>query len=286
MKQMVINKSITPRDSQVLDRYYKDIAQYSLLTADEEISLAQRIHTGDKAALDKLVKSNLRFVISVAKQFQHQGLDLADLISAGNIGLMEAAKRFDETRGFKFCSYAVWWIRKSILDALQQANIVSLPANQMNTLAKAREVIVLLQQELERMPTEDEIRERLSKDYGLDKVNLSGLGLNTVSLDKPVSDDDNAPLSDYMADDSAPKPDDALMNESRRVILDEALCQLSNVEQDILRQTFGLTDKRPLTLNEMSMRIGLCRERVRQLQKQAIAHLKNGPYRHQLQLLW
>lgn len=285
MKQMVINKSITPRDSRVLENYYREVSKYPVLTPDEETELAQRIHQGDQKALDKMVECNLRFVISVAKQFQHQGVELADLISAGNVGLITAAKRFDETRGFKFCSYAVWWIRQSMMKALEQANIVSLPANQLAVLSKARRSIVELQQELERMPTEDEIMERLAMDAEKVRVNLANNGVSVVSVDVAVGDDDDTKMVDLMTDDEAPRPDDNLMQESISIVLNDAMKHLPEVERDIVRMTFGIGNIRPLSLDEVSMRIGLCRERVRQLQQRALFHLKTGPCRLQLQEL-
>lgn len=285
MKQMVISKSITPRDSRVLENYYREVSKYPVLTPDEETELARRIHQGDQAALDRMVECNLRFVISVAKQFQNQGVELADLISAGNIGLITAAKRFDETKGFKFCSYAVWWIRQAMMKALEQSSIVTLPANQLAVLSKARKSILTLQQELERMPTEQEIMDALQLDAEKVRVNLGNNGVHAVSIDTPVGEDDDTCMVDLMTDDEAPRPDDGLMNESISIVLNDAMKHLPEVERNIVQMTFGIGQVRPLSLEEVSLRIGLCRERVRQLQQRALFHLKTGPCRLQLQEL-
>lgn len=282
MKQMVINKSITPRDSRVLENYYREVSKYPVLTPEEEVRLARCIHAGSQEALDRLVECNLRFVISVAKQFQNQGVELADLISAGNIGLITAAKRFDETRGFKFCSYAVWWIRQSMMKALEQAGIVSLPANQLALLSKARKTVLTLQQDLERMPTEQEIMDAMELDAEHVRVNLAENGLHAVSIDVSVGDDDDTKMSDLMVDENAPRPDDGLMQESRVTVINAAMKHLPEVEREVVRMTFGLDTVRPLSLEEVSMRIGLCRERVRQIQQRALNSLKNGPCRQML----
>ena len=283
MKNMQINSRITPRASRTIDTYLKDIAQLPLLTPDEEVNLARRIHDGDARALERMVQGNLRFVVSVAKNYQNMGLELVDLISAGNMGLVTAAKRFDETRGFKFCSYAVWWIRQSILQAIsKEGRTVALPANQLSLLSKMGREASRLEQELQRSPTAAEVTERLNAN----EEHVSWL-LNTsdrpLSLDAPIQGDDSSMRIDAIAD-SFTRTDDSLMAESLRTEIESALAILPQSEQSILKLSFGIDHPHPCSLDEIAMQMKLSRERVRQIQAKAITRLRRSSNRERLKM--
>lgn len=283
MKNLQINSRITPRASRTIDTYLKDIAQLPLLTPDEEVNLARRIHDGDARALERMVQGNLRFVVSVAKNYQNMGLELVDLISAGNMGLVTAAKRFDETRGFKFCSYAVWWIRQSILQAIsKEGRIVALPANQLSLLSKMGREASRLEQELQRSPTAAEVTERLNAN----EEHVSWL-LNTsdrpLSLDAPIQGDDSSMRIDTIADSST-RTDDSLMAESLRTEIERALAILPQSEQSILKLSFGIDHPHPCSLDEIAMQMKLSRERVRQIQAKAITRLRRSSNRERLKM--
>lgn len=274
MRQLKIQKSITGRESASLEKYMQEIGREELIDMDEEVELAQKIRSGDKKALDKLVKANLRFVISVAKQYQNQGLALADLINEGNIGLIKAAEKFDETRGFKFISYAVWWIRQSIMQALaEQSRIVRLPANQVGSQNKIKHAIQRFEQEYERMPSVEELSEEL--DMPLDKVD--GLLRNSgrhVSLDAPLTEGEEGTRLDVIPGDDIPVTDDGLIKESLFIELDTALkCILNEREQAVIKKSFGLGCAE-MTLDEVAQDLGLTRERVRQIKDKALKHLR------------
>lgn len=283
MKNLQINSRITPRASRTIDTYLKDIAQLPLLTSDEEVNLARRIHDGDARALERMVQGNLRFVVSVAKNYQNMGLELVDLISAGNMGLVTAAKRFDETRGFKFCSYAVWWIRQSILQAIsKEGRTVALPANQLSLLSKMGREASRLEQELQRSPTAAEVTERLNAN----EEHVSWL-LNTsdmpLSLDAPIQGDDSSMRIDTIADSST-RTDDLLMAESLRTEIERALAILPQSEQSILKLSFGIDHPHPCSLDEIAMQMKLTRERVRQIQAKAITRLRRSSNRERLKM--
>ena len=275
MKNLQIKSRITPRASRTIDTYLRDIAQLPLLTSEEEVSLAHRIHNGDERAMERMVQGNLRFVISVAKNYQNMGLELEDLISAGNIGLVTAAKRYDETRGFKFCSYAVWWIRQSILQAIaKEGRTVVLPANQLNMLSKMGREASRLEQELGRTPTAEEITERL--DANEEHVRwLLHTSERPVSLDAPVLGDEGSMRIETIADNSS-KTDESLMEESLRIEMDQALSILQQNEQHVLRMSFGIGHPHPCSMDEIALKMNLTRERVRQIQAKAIARLRRS----------
>lgn len=283
MKNLQINSRITPRASRTIDTYLKDIAQLPLLTPDEEVNLARRIHDGDARALNRMVQGNLRFVVSVAKNYQNMGLELVDLISAGNIGLVTAAKRFDETRGFKFCSYAVWWIRQSILQAIsKEGRTIALPANQLSLLSKMGREASRLEQELQRTPTAAEVTERL--DANEEHVNwLLNNSERPLSLDAPIQGDDSGMRIDTIADSSA-RTDDSLMAESLRTEIVSALAILPQSEQSILKLSFGIDHPHPCSLDEIAMQMKLTRERVRQIQAKAITRLRRSSNREKLKI--
>ena len=283
MRQIKISSSITNRDSASLDRYLSDIAKVPLITADEEVELARRIRNGDEAALDKLVTANLRFVVSIAKKYQNQGISLPDLINEGNMGLVRAARRFDETRGFKFISYAVWWIRQAILTAIaEQSRVVRLPLNQVGTIAKIRKEMSRLEQELQRAPSVDEIAEAV--DLPADKVAdlLRQNGFH-VSIDAPVASDDETKFIDTFVTDDTPATDDSLMSESLCVELDDVLAELPETEREVLSLYFGFHAKREYTLDEISACTDLSRERVRQIKERAIKRLRTADNHKKLQ---
>ncbi|RMG68566.1 MAG: sigma-70 family RNA polymerase sigma factor [Calditrichaeota bacterium] len=264
------------RASQSLDKYLQEIGEVPLLTPQEEIELAQRIKQGDQEALEKLTKANLRFVVSVAKQYQNQGLSLGDLINEGNLGLIKAAKRFDETRGFKFISYAVWWIRQSILQALaEQSRVVRLPLNRVGALNKIGKAYAALEQEFEREPSASEIAEQLNMtDYEVaDTLKISGRHL---SMDAPFSNSEDNRLLDVIQNDHQPPPDSDLMNESLKVEIERALATLTKREAEVVRLYFGLGQEHPLTLEEIGERFNLTRERVRQIKEKAIRRLRHA----------
>lgn len=270
-----MTRRIKTRANQSLDRYLQEIGEVALLTPDQEIELARRIKKNDQIALEKLTKANLRFVVSVAKQYQNQGLSLGDLINEGNLGLIKAAKRFDETRGFKFISYAVWWIRQSILQALaEQSRVVRLPLNRVGALNKIGKAFSNLEQEYEREPSANEIAEELEMTpYEVsDTLKISGKHL---SLDAPFNQGDDNRLLDVIQDDHQPPPDDLLLNESLRIEVKRALTTLSGREAEVIKLYFGLDREHPLTLEEIGERFNLTRERVRQIKEKAIRRLRH-----------
>ena len=277
MRQPKISKQITNRDTGTLDKYLSDIAKERLLTADEEVELAQRIKDGDQVALDKLVRANLRFVVSVAKQYQNQGLSLQDLINEGNLGLVKAAQRFDETRGFKFISYAVWWIRQSILQAVaEQARIIRLPMNQVGALAKVKKAISILEQKLERRPTVKEIADAVGLDE--DKVEqLMSLNSRHVSTDAPLDDSDDANFLDVFVQDDEVQTDSAVEQESTNKAIRHSLDMLSEKERTILCLYFGLGAQREYSLEEIAMKLNISRERTRQIRDRALKRLRSEP---------
>ncbi|NOQ97202.1 MAG: sigma-70 family RNA polymerase sigma factor [Calditrichae bacterium] len=263
------------RASQSLDKYLQEIGEVPLLSPQEEIELARLIKEGDQLSLERLTKANLRFVVSVAKQYQNQGLSLGDLINEGNLGLIKAAKRFDETRGFKFISYAVWWIRQSILQALaEQSRVVRLPLNRVGALNKIGKAYSALEQEFEREPSPGEIADQLEMtDFEVaDTLKISGRHL---SMDAPFSNSEDNRLLDVIQNDHLPPPDDDLMDESLRVEIDRALATLTKREAEVVRLYFGLGQEHPLTLEEIGERFNLTRERVRQIKEKAIRRLRH-----------
>ena len=273
---MKITKHFTSRESQSLDKYLQEIGKVDLLSPEQEIELAIKIKKGDKNALELLTKANLRFVVSVAKQYQNQGLSLGDLINEGNLGLIKAAKRFDETRGFKFISYAVWWIRQSILQALaEQARIVRLPLNRVGALNKIGKAYSNLEQEFEREPSATELANELDMDVSeiADALKISG---KHVSMDAPFSQGEENRLLDIMENDEQPTPDFSLMNESLKAEIDRALSSLSEREAEVIKLYFGLNKEHSLTLEEIGERFNLTRERVRQIKEKAIRRLRRA----------
>ena len=279
MRQLKIIRSITSRDTASLDKYLQEIGREELLSVDEEVELAQRIRQGDERALDRLVCANLRFVVSVAKQYQNQGLSLPDLINEGNVGLIKAAQKFDETRGFKFISYAVWWIRQSILQALaEQSRIVRLPLNQVGSLNKINKAISKFEQDFQRKPSSEELSEILDIDVDKISESVSVNGRHT-SLDAPFSDSEDNSLMDVLTDADAPNTDSSLNQESLSVEVDRALSQLSPRERDILKMFFGIGGQE-MTLEEIALKFDLTRERVRQIKEKAIGRLKGQRSRH------
>ncbi|MBR1929278.1 MAG: sigma-70 family RNA polymerase sigma factor [Paludibacteraceae bacterium] len=275
MRQLKITKSITNRESASLDKYLQEIGREELITVEEEVELAQKIRNGDRRALEKLTKANLRFVVSVAKQYQNQGLSLPDLINEGNLGLIKAAEKFDETRGFKFISYAVWWIRQSILQALaEQARIVRLPLNQVGSLNKISKAFSKFEQQNERKPSAEELAEEL--DIPVDKIadtlKMSG---RHVSVDAPFVEGEDNSLIDVMVNEDSPNADRGLINESLSTEIDRALSTLTDREADILRKYFGIGVPE-MTLEEIGDEFNLTRERVRQIKEKAIRRLRNN----------
>jgi RNA polymerase primary sigma factor len=275
MRQLKISKQITNRESQSLDKYLQEIGKVDLLTADEEVVLAKKIREGDQLALEKLTKANLRFVVSVAKQYQNQGLSLGDLINEGNLGLIKAAQRFDETRGFKFISYAVWWIRQSILQALaEQSRIVRLPLNRVGSLNKISKTFSELEQKFEREPSPEELAEVLevSASEVVDTMKISG---RHVSMDAPFVQGEENSLLDVLENDGDEKPDDGLMNDSLRKEVQRALSTLTSREADVITLYFGLNGEHAMTLEEIGEKFNLTRERVRQIKEKAIRRLRH-----------
>jgi len=275
MRQLKITKSITNRETASLDKYLQDIGKEELITAEEEVQLAQRIKQGDQTALEKLTKANLRFVVSVAKQYQNQGLSLPDLINEGNLGLIKAAQRFDETRGFKFISYAVWWIRQSILQALaEQSRIVRLPLNQVGSLNRIRKESSKLEQKFERPPSPDEIAESL--DIPENKVDsVLKITTRTVSMDAPLTQDEDMSLLDVYVSDDGVTTDNDLMKESLAREIQRSLATLTKKERDVINLYYGIGMNHGLTLDEIAMKFDLTRERVRQIKEKAIRRLKH-----------
>ncbi|MFM9008546.1 MAG: RNA polymerase sigma factor RpoD/SigA [Bacteroidota bacterium] len=274
MRQLKITRSITNRESASLEKYLADISKEPMITAEEEARLARLIKEGDQNALDKLTKANLRFVVSVAKQYQNQGLSLSDLINEGNLGLIKAAKRFDETRGFKFISYAVWWIRQSILQAIaEQARIVRLPMNQIGSLSKITKAFSMLEQEFEREPTAEEVA--AVTELPLDKVNdVMKVSLKHVSVDAPFRLEEDSTLLDILENTDSPGTDVRLIQESLRKEIERSLCGLSSREREVLTLFFGIGDNQPFTLEEIGMKFNLTRERVRQIKEKALRRLR------------
>jgi RNA polymerase primary sigma factor len=276
MRQLKISKQITNRESQSLDKYLQEIGKVELLTPDDEVELARRIREGDQYALEKLTKANLRFVVSVAKQYQNQGLSLGDLINEGNLGLIKAAKRFDETRGFKFISYAVWWIRQSILQALaEQSRIVRLPLNRVGALNKIGKAFSKLEQEFEREPSAQEIAEILegmSENEVSDTLKISG---RHISMDAPLVAGEENRLLDVLENDEEPDPDSGLINESLSKEVERALSTLTQREAEVIRLYFGIGVEHSLTLEEIGEKFDLTRERVRQIKEKAIRRLRH-----------
>ncbi len=275
MRQLKISKQITNRESQSLDKYLQEIGKVDLLTPDEEVELAKRIKEGDQIALEKLTKANLRFVVSVAKQYQNQGLSLGDLINEGNLGLIKAAQRFDETRGFKFISYAVWWIRQSILQALaEQSRIVRLPLNRVGSLNKISKTFSELEQKYEREPSPEELAEVLDVTTAevVDTMKISG---RHVSVDAPFVQGEENRLLDVLENEDEESPDNGLMNDSLRKEVQRALSTLTKREADVITLYFGLNGEHSLTLEEIGEKFNLTRERVRQIKEKAIRRLRH-----------
>jgi len=275
MRQLKITKQVTNRETPSLDKYLHEIGKVKLLTTEEEVELAKRIKNGDQKALEQLVNSNLRFVVSVSKQYQNQGLSLSDLINEGNIGLIKAAQRFDETRGFKFISYAVWWIRQSILQALaEQARIVRLPLNKIGSINKVNNAFARLEQDYQRQPTSDEIAQALEmapKDVK-EALNVSP---KYVSMDAPLKKDEDNTLYDILLSTDTLSPDSNLLNDSLRKEIDRSLSSLTPREADIIKLYYGLNKEPPYSLEEIGKLFNLTRERVRQIKEKAIKRLKH-----------
>ncbi|MCD4773602.1 MAG: RNA polymerase sigma factor RpoD/SigA [Bacteroidales bacterium] len=276
MRQLKITKSITNRETASLDKYLQDIGREELITADEEVRLAQKIKIGDQDALEKLTKANLRFVVSVAKQYQNQGLSLPDLINEGNLGLIKAAKRFDETRGFKFISYAVWWIRQSILQALaEQSRIVRLPLNQVGSLNKIKKASSKLEQKFERHPSADEIAEQL--ELPEHKISTAmKISTRYISMDAPLTQDDDMKFLDIFVSDDNPVTDSDLMHESLGKEIARSLSTLSEKERNVINLYYGIGANHEHTLEEIGAKFDLTRERVRQIKEKAIRRLKHN----------
>ncbi|MBU1370685.1 MAG: sigma-70 family RNA polymerase sigma factor [Bacteroidetes bacterium] len=275
MRQLKITKQVTNRETASLDKYLQEIGKVELITAEEEVSLAQRIKQGDRVALEKLTKANLRFVVSVSKQYQNQGLSLPDLINEGNLGLIKAAQRFDETRGFKFISYAVWWIRQSILQALaEQSRIVRLPLNKIGSINKINKAYARLEQEFEREPNAEEIADVLEVTENEVKESMKNAGRH-VSMDAPLIQDEENNMYDVLRSDEAPTPETELLYESLRKEIDRAISTLTQREADVVKLYFGLNGSHPMTLEEIGEKFDLTRERVRQIKEKAIRRLKH-----------
>lgn len=275
MRQLKITKQVTNRETASLDKYLQEIGKVDLITAEEEVELARKIKAGDQLALEKLTKANLRFVVSVAKQYQNQGLSLPDLINEGNLGLIKAAQRFDETRGFKFISYAVWWIRQSILQALaEQSRIVRLPLNKIGSINKINKAYAQLEQEHEREPSAREIAGVLEMGEDDVKESMRNAGRH-VSMDAPLVEGEDSNLYDVLRSDESPNPDEDLMNDSLRTEIERSLATLTEREADVIRLYFGLGGQHPMTLEEIGEKFDLTRERVRQIKEKAIRRLKH-----------
>lgn len=278
MRQLKIVKQVTNRDTASLDKYLQEIAKVGLISAEEEVRLAQRIRQGDKGALDRLTKANLRFVVSVSKQYQNQGLSLPDLINEGNLGLMKAAQRFDETRGFKFISYAVWWIRQSILQALaEQARIVRLPLNKIGTINKVNKVFSQLEQQLEREPDPSEIAELLNITAEEVKEALKQSGRH-LSMDAPILEGEESDMYEVLSltDDSSDTPETNLLYDSLKNEIERTIATLPERESEVIRYYFGLNGLPPHTLEEIGEKLELTRERARQIKERALRHLKQA----------
>lgn len=281
MRQLKITKAITNRENASLDKYLQEIGHEELISAEEEVELARRIKTGDRKALEKLTKANLRFVVSVAKQYQNQGLSLPDLINEGNIGLLKAAEKFDETRGFKFISYAVWWIRQSILQAIaEQGRVVRLPLNQVGSVNRINKVLSKFEQENERRPSVDEIADKT--DLPHEKIE-DVLKVNTrqVSVDAPMADGDGTSMIDFMQSDSDSSTDEELLKESLRAEIASALSVLNDRERNVIEAFYGINQPE-CTMEEIGKKYGLTRERVRQIREKAIRRLKQNTHNKML----
>lgn len=276
MRQLKITKQITNRETQSLDKYLQEIGKVDLISMDVEVALAKRIREGDHVALERLTKANLRFVVSVAKQYQNYGLTLGDLINEGNVGLIKAAKRFDETRGFKFISYAVWWIRQSIMQALaEQSRVVRLPLNRVSSLNKIAKAFSLLEQKFQREPSNDEVAEAvgISSEDVVQNAQLSG---RHVSVNAPLSQGEDGSLLDVLQDENQTPPDSNLLNESLREEIQRALSTLSSREAEVLSLYYGLDNNTSMTLEELGEKFGLTRERVRQIKERATQRLRHA----------
>ncbi|WP_282037188.1 sigma-70 family RNA polymerase sigma factor [Saccharicrinis aurantiacus] len=275
MRQLKITKQVTNRDTPSLDKYLHEIGKVKLLTAEEEVKLAKRIKEGDTVALDRLINANLRFVVSVAKQYQNQGLSLPDLINEGNLGLIKAAQRFDETRGFKFISYAVWWIRQSVLQALaEQARIVRLPLNKIGSMNKVNNTFAALEQEYQREPTTEEIAQVLDLTPKEVKDSLKAMHKH-ISMDAPLRKDEDNNLYDTLLSTDSISPDNTLLSDSLRKEIERSLSTLSDRESDIIKLYYGLNGEPPYSLEEIGNLFNLTRERVRQIKEKAIKRLKH-----------
>lgn len=274
MRQLKITKQVTNRESKSLDKYLQDISKIPLITADEEVELAQRIRQGDQQALEKLTTANLRFVVSVSKQYQNQGLALPDLINEGNAGLVKAAKRFDETRGFKFISYAVWWIRQAILQALaEQSRIVRLPLNKIGTINKINKAYSFLEQSHERPPSPEEIANNLDMTVNNVKQSLKASPKH-VSMDAPLREGETSSLYDVVNTNDSPQPDSGLMDDSLNVEVNRVLDTLSEKEAAVVKHYYGISPNKHMSLEEIGEVFGLTRERVRQIKEKAIRRLR------------
>lgn len=276
MRQLKITKQITNRSTKSLDKYLQDISKLEMITADEEVELAQRIKKGDQRALDRLVTANLRFVVSVAKQYQNQGLSLPDLINEGNAGLVKAAKRFDETRGFKFISYAVWWIRQSILQAIaEQARVIRLPLNKIGSINKIRKAYSNLEQTHQREPSAHEIAKDLDMKVSDVKQSLKASG-RQLSMDAPFQDGETSNLYDVVKSEESPRPDADLMKSSLNTEMNRVIDTLSENEAFVIKHFYGISVKRPKSLQEIGDNIGLTRERVRQIREKGLRRLRHA----------
>ena len=276
MRQLKITKQVTNRETASLDKYLQEIGKVDLITAEEEVELAQRIRAGDDRALEKLTKANLRFVVSVSKQYQNQGLTLPDLINEGNLGLIKAAKRFDETRGFKFISYAVWWIRQSILQALaEQSRVVRLPLNKIGSINKINKTYAFLEQVNQRPPSAEEIAKELDMSISDVKESLKNSGRH-LSMDAPLKEGEDSSLYDVLNFEESPNPDKELMHESLQTEIERALETLAPRDADVIRLYFGLNGNQPMTLEEIGETFGLTRERVRQIKEKGVRKLKHN----------
>jgi len=276
MRQLKITQNITNRENQSLEKYFQEVNKVDLITIEEEVALAKRIHDGDQIALEKLVKANLRFVVSVAKQYQNRNLTLNDLINEGNLGLIKAAQKFDHTRGFKFISYAVWWIRQSIMQALaEQSRLVRLPLNKVGSISKISQAASILEQKLERMPTEEELSEIMEMDEN-EIRNTMRITSKQLSVDAPFEEGESNSLLDVLADNTLAGTDDKMAyTDSLSVETNRALSTLSEREMKIIKMFFGIGEENPMSLEQISEELGLTRERVRQIKEKALRRLRN-----------
>lgn len=276
MRQLKITRSITNRESASLDKYLQEIGREELISVEDEVELAQRIRNGDRKALEKLTRANLRFVVSVAKQYQNQGLSLPDLINEGNLGLIKAAEKFDETRGFKFISYAVWWIRQSILQAVaEQARIIRLPLNQVGAVSKLKKTAAMLEQEYHRKPSTEELAKEL--DLPESKVqSLMGMNMHQISTDAPLDDDDEGNFLDVYVDQDSTATDEAVENESDNNAIKRSLSALNDKERQVINMYYGIGVSREYSLDEIALTMGISRERTRQIRDRALKRLKSS----------